>query len=157
MTTTSGATGQASGTAPAVAMVDPRAPRFGQTLTTLGLAAGVVVGEPLLIAFVAVVLSTAVLSGWRVDAWAFLWRRIAIPVVGPPAEREPAAPHRFAKLLGAVGTTLSVVAIAAGVPLVGYGIAVAVATAAGLAAVTDICLGCRMYRQVSVVRRLGLV
>lgn len=150
-------TSRATGRSPSVAMVDPRAPRFGQTLTALGLAGGVVLGEPILIAFVAVVLSTAVVSGWRIDAWGFLWRRLAIPVVGLPAEREPAAPHRFAKLLGAVGTTLAVGAFLTGVPLVGYSIAVAVSAAAGLAAVTDICLGCRLYRQVAVVRRLGLV
>lgn len=142
---------------PSVIYVDPRAPRFGQTLTTVFLLAGIVLAEPLLIGFVAVVLATAVVSRWRVDLWAFLWRRAMIPLVGKPAEREPAAPHRFAKLLGATGTTLAVGAFVVGVPLVGYGIAGLVAVAAGLAAVTNICLGCRLYRQVSFVRRAGLV
>lgn len=138
-------------------LVDPRAPRFGQTLTASFLLLGIALGEPLLVALVAVSLNTALLSGWRVDLWGVLWKRLALPVVGPPAEREPAAPHRFAKLLGAVGTAAATVLVVAGFPIAGYVVAGAVAAAAGLAAVTGICIGCRMYRQVALFRRLEVL
>lgn len=154
-----------------VTLVDPRAPRFGQALTTLGLLAGIVLQAPVLIAAVAVVLNAALFSGWRVDLYAYLWRSVMIPIVGPPAETEPAAPHRFAKLMGAgftgVATLLLVADIVIAPPqlalglsavaLIAYLLAGLVTALAGVAAITDICLGCRMYRQVSFFRRLDVV
>lgn len=154
-----------------VTLVDPRAPRFGQGLTALGLTAGLVMREPLLVGAVALVLATSVATRWRVDLWATLWRRVGLPVAGRPDEKEPAAPHRFAKLLGATFTGLAVVAFAAdlfvtrppgiaslsGLAVLGYGLAGLVAALAGLAAATGVCVGCRMYRQVSYFRRLGVV
>jgi hypothetical protein len=140
-----------------MARVDPRAPRFGQSVTTLGLATGIVLNAPLVIYAVTVVLVTAVVSRWQVDLYASLWRRVVVPVVGSTTDREPASPHRFARVLGAVGTTLASVLLLAGFPLAGYVVAGAVAALAGLAATTGFCLGCRMYRQVALFRRLGLV
>lgn len=148
---------QSGSEASSTTLVDPRAPRFGQTLTTLGLLAGIALQTPLFVYGVAAVLAAAVLSGWRVDAWGALWRLGARRVLDPPAEREPAAPHRFAKLMGAGFTTAASLFLLAGVPLAGYALAGTVAALAGLAALTDVCLGCRMYRQVSFFRRLGVV
>ena len=139
------------------ATVDPRAPRFGQALTALSLLAGVLLGEPLLVLGVAAVLCTAVLTGYRVDLWAALWRHGAARVLDGPTAREPAAPHRFAKVLGAGMTAAASGLLFAGLPLAGYAVAVLVASLAGLAAATDVCIGCRMYRQVSLFRRLGVV
>ncbi|MFC7045935.1 DUF4395 family protein [Halobacteriaceae archaeon GCM10025711] len=137
--------------------VDPRAPRFGQALTATGLLAAVVLGFAPLLYAVTAVLVVAVASRWRLDLYAALWRRVVRPVVGPPAATEPAAPHRFAKVLGATGTTAATLLTVAGVPFAGYGVAVAVAAAAGLAATTGVCIGCRLYRQVSFLRRRNVV
>lgn len=137
-------------------LVDPRAPRFGQALTATALFAGIVLEEPLVVYAVAVVLFGAVATGWRFDLYAALWRQLR-PLVGSSADREPAAPHRFAKLLGATGSALASVFLLAGVGVAGYAVAGGVAIAAGLAATTGVCLGCRLYRQVGTVRRLGLV
>lgn len=142
---------------PAVAMVDSRAPRFGQALTATGMLLGVALGRPLFVVAVAVVLGLSVASGWRLDFYGHLWRRLLIPLVGRPTEREPAAPHRFAKLIGATVSLLASVALLAGFSLVGYALAAIVAVLAGLAAITDVCVGCRMYRQVAFFRRLGVV
>lgn len=139
-----------------LAVVDPRAPRFGQSITTTALAAGIVLGRPVLVYLVAAVLGLAVASGWRYDLYAVLWRRGVRPLL-EPAEPEPAAPHRFAKLLGATGTSLASVLLVGGYPVAGYAVAAAVAVAAGLAASTGICIGCRMYRGVAVFRRLDVV
>lgn len=140
-----------------VTLVDPRAPRFGQTLTTLGLGGAVVLDFPPLLYATAFVLVAAVASGWRLDLYAALWRTLLVPIVGAPAEREPASPHRFARLLGAVGATLASVLVLAEFSLLGYVVAGAVAVLAALAASTGICLGCRMYRQVAFFRRLNVV
>lgn len=137
--------------------VDPRAPRFGQTLTATGLLAAIALDRPAFLFAVAAVLVTAVVSRWRLDLWALLWRHVALPVVGRPTEREPAAPHRFAKLIGATGTALASAFVLAGFPLAAYVVAGGVAAAAALAATTGICLGCRMYRQVAFARRLNVV
>lgn len=153
-----------SSSTPGVTLVDPRAPRFGQAVTATGLVLGIVLGEPLFVFAVTAVLVVSVLSGWRFDLYRVLWRRAAIPVVGPSADREPAAPHRFAKLLGAAFTAVASAALLAApavpVPalaLAGYVAAGLVAALAALAATTDVCLGCTMYRQVSFFRRLGVV
>lgn len=147
-----------------VTLVDPRAPRFGQAITATGLVLGIALREPLFVVAVAVVLAVSFLSGWRLDLYGFLWRNAVLPVVGPPAEREPAAPHRFAKLMGAGFTVLASAALLGAslvdeptLALAGYAVAGLVAALAGLAAATDICLGCKMYQQVSFFRRLGVV
>jgi hypothetical protein len=141
------------------AMVDPRAPRFGQTLTATLLAVAIVLRLPALVGVVTVVLTAAVLTRWRVDGWGLLWRHVATRFVAPPAEHEAAAPHRFAKLLGAAFTLVAagLLLVGGAVTPVGYAVAGLVALLAGLAAGLDVCIGCRLYRQVAFVRRLGLV
>lgn len=140
-----------------VTLVDPRAPRFGQSITATLLLVGVVFGELVLIYAVTAILGLAVLSRWRLDPYRLLWQTAIIPVVGRPDEPEPAAPHRFAKLLGAAGTTLATLALLTGFSTLGLAIATAVGLLASLAATTGICLGCRMYRQVSFLRSRGVL
>jgi hypothetical protein len=144
---------------PSVDTVDPRAPRFGQAITGTLTAAAVAFQEPLLVATVALVLGVAVLSNWRADAYGFLWRRIVVPLVGPAETREPASPHRFAKLVGAAFTVVATPLVLVGGPIAiaGYALAGLVSVLALLGATTGFCLGCRMYEEVSTFRRLGIV
>ncbi|MEF8785537.1 MAG: DUF4395 domain-containing protein [Haloarculaceae archaeon] len=139
------------------ALVDPRAPRFGQSLTALTLGVAIALQLPVLVYALGVILSAAVISGWRIDAYALLWRHGALRLLDPPTAREPASPHRFARVVGAVVTAGASVTLLAGFPVVGYVLAGLVAVLAGLAATTGFCLGCRMYRQVQFFQRLGLV
>jgi len=143
-------------TAPAV---DPRAPRFGQGLTVSLLAAAIVLRVPWLVALVALSLTLAVASRWRLDPSALLWRHLLLPLVGPPPRTETAAPHRFAKLIGATFTLAATPLVLVGGPvaLAGYALAGVVMVLAGLAATTGFCLGCRLYGQLAVARRLDLV
>ncbi|SDK16507.1 DUF4395 domain-containing protein [Natronorubrum texcoconense] len=134
------------------ASVDPRAPRFGQSITATLLLIGVVFTQPVFVYAVAGILGFAAVSRWRLDPYHLCWKHVVIPVLGRPDEPEPAAPHRFAKLLGAVGAGVASVLLVVGFPTVGYAIAALVALLAGLAATTGFCLGCRMYRQVSFLR-----
>lgn len=139
------------------AVVDPRAPRFGQAITASGLLLGIGFDLPELVYAVAVILVVAVLSSWRIDVYALLWRHVISRAIDPPGHMEAAAPHRFAKVMGASGTLMASGFLLVGYSIVGYGIAGAVALLAGLAATTGICLGCRMYRQVSFLSRLDIV
>lgn len=137
-------------------MVDPRAPRFGQAITASGLLAGVLLDIPALIYAVAAVLFVAAASGWRIDLYGIVFKTLVKPRL-PPAKPESAVPHRFAKLIGVVGTAVATGFLVFGLTLAGYAIAVIVAIAAGLAATTGYCIGCRLYSQVSLFRRLSLV
>jgi hypothetical protein len=143
----------------ALPQVDARAPRFGQALTATLATASLVLADPRIVAVLALVLVTAVLSRWRVDAWATLWRRLAVPVVGAPTEREQAAPHRFAKLVGAafIGVATPLVLFGGPAAAVGYALVLAVAVLAAVGATTGFCLGCRLYQQVGFFRRTGVV
>jgi hypothetical protein len=138
-------------------LVDPRAPRFGQSITALATGAFVATGRPEPLFAVAAILAVSVLSGWRVDLYAVVWRRAVAPIVGPPDRREPAAPHRFAKLLAMAFTLGASVLFVAGSVLPAMVVAGLVAVLAGVAAAFDVCVGCRMDREVSYVRRLGVV
>lgn len=139
-----------------IALVDPRAPRFGQAITAIVLAVGAILDQPLLVYGLAVVMLAAILSGWRLDLYAVLWRRFARRLV-EPREPEPASPHRFARLMGATGTTIASVLLLAGLPIAGYAVASLIALIAGFSATTGYCIGCRMYRSVSLFRRLDVV
>lgn len=138
------------------ARVDPRAPRFGQALTASLLLVGVAAQRPVFVYLVAVALGIAAATRWRVDPWGLLWRALR-PVVGRPETAEAAAPHRFAKLMGVAGTALASALLLGGYPVAAYGVAALVATAAGLAAATGLCIGCRLYQHVGLARRLGVV
>lgn len=138
-------------------LVDPRAPRFGQAITATGLLLGIVLQAPIFVYAITAILLTAVLTRWKLHPYSLVWRHLLVPLVGRPDEPEPAAPHRFATVLGATGTTVATIAILAGMPLVGYVFAGAITAAAGLAAVTGLCLGCRMYESVALFRRLSIV
>lgn len=150
---------QSSQAAMTSSLVDARAPRFGQALTATLAAAALVLVDPVPVVVLALALGTAVVSRWRVDAWAAVWRYVAVPVVGPPTEREPAAPHRFAKLVGAAFTGVATPLVLVGGPIatVGYALVAVVAVLAALGATTGFCLGCRLYEQVGFVRRAGVV
>lgn len=144
--------------------VDARAPRFGQTVSLSVLLLAIGLQEPLLILALAVVLNAAVLSAWRVNVYGFVWRHVMIPLVGPPEETEPAPPHRFANLMGAcMSATATILLFGAPVlnlpelAFVGYGVAVMHAGAAAIGGIGDYCIGCKMYKQVSFFRRLGVV
>ncbi|MDZ7701325.1 MAG: DUF4395 domain-containing protein [Halobacteriales archaeon] len=138
-------------------LVDPRAPRFGQAITAAGLLLGIALQAPAFVFAIGLILNTAVWSRWRVHPYSLAWRHVIGPALDAPDEPEPAAPHRFATLIGAVGTLAASALLLTGFPLAAYVIAGAIAAAAGLGATTGFCLGCHMYRSVSLFRRLSIV
>lgn len=144
--------------------VDPRAPRFGQAVTAILALVGVAVGQPAVIFLLTLVLVIPVVSRWRIDPYGFLWRHGLGRFLGQPAKTESAIPHRFARLIGATCTVLASILLVGFlvtgieiVALAGYGVALLVGLLAALSAVTGLCLGCKMYKQVGLFRDLGLL
>ncbi len=128
--------------------IDPRMPRFGQALTGTALAAGVMLGQPLLVALVAVVLAGAALGGPRWSLWAYLYKLTFRPLAGPPDELEDPRGPRFAKQLGFVfsATATALLFSTVGVlEVTGWAIALLVSGLALFAAITDLCVACQLY------------
>jgi hypothetical protein len=125
-------------------MLDPRGPRFAAAVTTVVLVAVLVTGSGWLAAAQAVVFAIGAVDP-RYHPYSLVYRWLIQPRLGPPAEREDAAPVRFAQGVGFVFLAVAAVGYLAGVTALGI-----VATAFGLAAAFlnaafGLCLGCEAY------------
>ena len=120
-------------------MIDPRGPRFAAWITTFALAAVLLTGSALLLAAQALVFALGTRGR---NPYALLWKRVNTT---PPAELEPAAPVRFAQLVGLVFALVGLVGFLAGVPALGLTATAAALSAAFLNAAFGVCLGCELY------------
>ncbi len=95
----------------------------------------------------ALVLGASVLGGPRFNLWAYLYRALPIPA----GEPEPAAPPRFAQMIGTVFLVLGTIGLYLFETettmwwVLGWGPALAVAALSAIAAITSFCLGCEIY------------
>jgi hypothetical protein len=138
---------------PEQAQVDVRGPRFAAWVTTAVLAVVLLTSWWPLLALQAVVFAYSAAVGPRRSPYGQLFAKLVAPRIGPPSEREPVAPLRFAQLVGFVFAVLGVLGYAAGIPLLGP-IATGFALAAALLnAAFGICLGCMIYPYVARLRR----
>jgi hypothetical protein len=129
--------------------IDPRGPRVAAALTTAVLAV-VLLAAPAtwavgLLAVQTAVFAVGATAGVARTPYAWLFRTLVRPRLGPPADLEDPAPPRFAQ---AVGLGFAVVALAG--YLTGLELLGAVATGLALAAAFlnaafDFCLGCELY------------
>ncbi|MBF6349608.1 DUF4395 domain-containing protein [Nocardia flavorosea] len=149
----------AGGPATAAGQVDIRGPRFVAWVTTavlvvtLLLAAVATPAATVAIAFQAVVFALGAVSGPRRHPYGLLYARFVVPRLAPATETEPAAPLRFAQLLGFVFAAVSLLGFLLGVSVVGALFAGFALFAAFLNAAFGICLGCKLY---PLVTRLAL-
>ena len=129
--------------------IDPRGPRFGASVTTVVLAAALILNGTtagtVLIAWQTLVFALGAIVGLQAQPYGVFFRRVIKPRLGPPAEMEDAAPPRFAQAVG-----LAFLVVALGAALLGATVVAAVAVAFALAAaflnaVFAFCLGCEMY------------
>jgi hypothetical protein len=121
-------------------MIDPRGPRFAAWVTTAVLAAVLLTASTTLLAAQAVVFA---LGAAGHNPYALFWKRFVKRT--PPVELEPAAPPRFAQLVGLAFALTGTVALAAGATTVGLIATGAALSAALLNAAFGICLGCEIY------------
>ena len=141
----------------APAQVDVRGPRFAAWVTTAVLVAVLLIsdvsvaGAAVVLAVQAAVFAIGAALGPRRHPYGLVFARLVAPRLAPPTAREPAAPLRFAQLVGLVFAVVGVAGFAA-TPAVGV-IATAFALgAAFLNAAFGICLGCQLYPLVARLR-----
>ncbi|MGW0557347.1 DUF4395 domain-containing protein [Streptomyces sp. NPDC002926] len=125
--------------------IDARGPRFGAAVTTLVLAAALVTGSGILLAWQALCFAAGAVFGVPRSPYGWVFRTAVRPRVGPPAEFESPAPPRFAQAVGLAFALLGLVGYFWGpswLALAATGCALA---AAFLNAVFGYCLGCELY------------
>ena len=131
--------------------IDPRSPRFGAAITSVILAAAIVL-YPVspVIALALLLIQTAAfaagsLIGLQAQPWGILYRKLVRPRLLPPAELEDAAPPRFAQGVGLAFAIAGLLGWLLAAPALFY-VAVGFALVAALLnAVFDFCLGCEVY------------
>lgn len=130
---------------PPAQMIDPRGHRFGAAASCLLLIGSALLNAPIGVALALLSIGVSAVFGLRYSIYGVVWRRVATALRLPRTEPEHEFPPRFAQTLGSAALSLAVVAFAAGAPVVGWGLALAVAGLQALLALTGYCLGCRLY------------
>ncbi len=130
---------------PKARMIDPRGHRFGAGVSAILLFAAFATETPWVVALVLLSIGVSAAFGLRWSIYGAIWRRIVKVARLGPTEPEHEYPPRFAQLFGSVVLTLSLIAFALGATILGWVIAMAVATLQTLLATTGYCLGCRLY------------
>ena len=129
--------------------IDPRGARFAAALTSVLLAAVLLLAPStvamLLLAAQAAVFAVGAARGVQHTPYAALFRTAVLPRLGPPAEREDAAPPRFAQAVGLGFALVGLVGFLLGADLLGIVATGFALVAALLNAVFGFCLGCEMY------------
>jgi hypothetical protein len=132
-------------------MLDPRGPRFSAACTSLVLVVVLITGSGWLALAQAVVFAIGTFDP-RWTPYGLLYRTLVAHRLGPPREREAAAPVRFAQGVGlafAVVAGIGYLSGATAVGVVATGFALA---AAFLNAAFGLCLGCEAYLLIARLR-----
>lgn len=132
-------------------MLDPRGPRFAALLSTVVLVAVLVTGSGWLALAQAVVFAATAASP-RWGPYGLVYRGLVAPRLGPPGELEPAAPVRFAQMVGLGFTLVAAAGYFTGFVGVGMAATATALVAAFLNAGFGLCLGCETYL---LIRRLS--
>jgi hypothetical protein len=124
--------------------LDPRGPRFAAALTSIVLIVVLATGWGWLAVAQAVVFGITAADPRR-GPYALIYRTFVAPRLGPTAEREDAAPVRFAQLVGFVFLAVASVGYLSGATTLGVVFAALGLLAAFLNAAFGLCLGCEAY------------
>lgn len=124
--------------------LDPRGQRFAAALTSAVLVVVLATGWGWLAAIQAVVFAVTAVDPRR-GPYPLIYRALVLPRIGPPAEREPAAPVRFAQLVGFVFLSVAAIGYLSGATAVGVTFAALGLLAAFLNAAFGLCVGCEVY------------
>ncbi len=127
------------------ALVDPRGLRFAATLTAIVLAVVLLTSNGFVLAAQGVVFGIGAFAGLRRAPYGVLFRFTLAKRLGPPAEREPEAPPRFAQAVGLGFVAIGVVGFALGLGWLGLVATAFAFIAAFLNAAFGFCLGCELY------------
>jgi len=131
--------------------LDPRGQRFAATLTSVVLVVVLATGWGWLALAQAVVFAITAADPRR-GPYAYVYRALIRPRLGPSTETEPAAPVRFAQLVGFSFLAVASVGYLGGATALGVVFASLGLLAAFLNAAFGVCLGCEAYLA---IRRLS--
>jgi hypothetical protein len=132
--------------------LDPRGQRFAATLTSIVLVVVLATGWGWLALAQTIVFAITALDP-KQGPYAYVYRALILPRLGPPGEREPAAPVRFAQAVGFTFLAVATVGYLTGLTALGVVFAAFGLLAAFLNAAFGLCLGCEAYL---LIRRLEL-
>ena len=124
--------------------LDPRGQRFAATLTSIVLIIVLATGWGWLALAQAVVFAVTAADPRR-GPYSLIYRALVLPRLGPPAEREPAAPVRFAQFVGFGFLAVASIGYLSGAIALGLTFAAFGLLAAFLNAAFGLCLGCEAY------------
>ena len=124
--------------------LDPRGQRFAATLTSVVLIVVLATGWGWL-ALIQSVIFAITAADPRRGPYPLIYRALVLPRLGPPAVREPAAPVRFAQLVGCVFLTVAAIGYLSGGTALGVTFAALGLLAAFLNAAFGLCVGCEVY------------
>ena len=125
--------------------VDPRGLRFAAWLTTIVLAVVLSTDSGWLLLAQTVVFGLGAFLGLRAAPYGLLFRATLARRWGPPADREPAAPPRFAQAVGFGFAAVGTAGYLSGLAWLGITATALAFAAAFLNAAFGFCLGCHMY------------
>ena len=135
-------------------VIDARAPRFNQAVVGVVALAGVVLGWPLLWALMGAQLVLGLTLGRRFCLTCLAYYELIQPRLGE-GELEDSRPPRLANMMGATFLLGAAVAWWVGAPTVGTVLGALVAALALLAAVTNFCTGCEIYKLTARLRGIS--
>jgi hypothetical protein len=135
------------------APLDRSALRVNQASIIVLLAAGFVLDQTWLVAFVCAVMAIGTAFP-RAALFQRFYRDVLRPagLVRPDVHIEDAAPHRFAQGMGAAVLLVAVVALFAGATTLGWGLAFVVIALAAINLFFGFCAGCFIYFQLARLR-----
>jgi hypothetical protein len=134
---------------------DRTATRVNQSLIIAFLVLGFLLNQPLLVAFVAVVMIIGTAFP-QAALFQRIYRDVLKPakLLQPDVHNEDAAPHRFAQGMGGGVLVLALIAFLAGAWTVGWALTILVVVLAAVNLVFGFCAGCFVYFQ---LQRFGVI
>jgi hypothetical protein len=133
--------------------LDPRGPRFGAAITTVVLAAALVLASPALLAVQAVVFAIGAIAGPARQPYGLAFKHLVRPRLAPPAHLEDPAAPRFAQACGLAFSLVGLLGFAIGAQWLALGAIAMALAAAFLNAAFDFCIGCELYLRAQRLRR----
>lgn len=124
--------------------LDPRGQRFAATLTSIVLVVVLATGWGWLALVQTVVFAITAINP-KQGPYAYAYRALVLPRLGPPTEREPAAPVRFAQTVGFTFLAVATLGYLTGLTTLGVVCTAFGLLAAFLNAAFGLCLGCEAY------------
>lgn len=129
----------------AAGWIDPRGQRFAAAITTVLLALALLLQNPWVLLFQALVFAVTVALGPANGPYGWIFRTLIRPRISPPHELEDPRPPRFAQLVGLIFAVLGLVGFFSGSWVLGLVATGCAFVAALLNAVIGFCLGCELY------------